>query len=260
MNNNNKQSNLSKYVVFSIIGMFFVISITYFIISAIGYANRFGSLEGDFVFNEKITTASSSEDSMRVYLVDYKIQETIDQLNVEYEKNTDDLINEVTRLKRISRGLKDNVIKAEIIFETSYKNLRESSRLFIKASTDLKNLKQESKDTEIEYLAQRDSLLNIQGTYNLKVATLIDMNTVLKTLVDDDGHFSFPKTENGEFLIYALRVIVAGEDITNVPAEMYYVFALTGKKINKYIWLTKVVIEEATYIKLDSSNMIDVFK
>ncbi|MCH8286818.1 hypothetical protein IIB79_09870, partial [candidate division KSB1 bacterium] len=184
----------------------------------------------------------------------------LDSLDVYYEKNVALLDESIDLLKIEVETLVKIAREEELIFDASFRGIDPSNRLYIENKDYLDKVIGEKDRAEDLYREKRLQLIDEQSGYNGVIYELLKNKIVLKTIVDENGHFSFPKLENDDYYIYSLRILSGNKDITRVPSEMIHIYALSGDIIRKYSWMVRITVDEDTYIRLDSSNISQVFK
>ncbi len=224
------------------------------------YMNKWGRLEGDVTFEIDVRGTIAVPDSMKVFLIRGKIIPLLEDMNKEYNLNTLLLEDTVKVMKEKLKEHKENVIKEELKFQLAFGGRILNTADYRTAKGMLDKVIEDRKAYEEYYRGVRDELLKKQNYYNLGLGVLIDNNIILKARVDQYGHFIFDRVPNGEYLLYAIRVLAGDQDITNVPSDTYFAYALEGKLIKKFTWLQRLTVDEDTYIKLDRSNIQNVFK
>ncbi|MCP4723519.1 MAG: hypothetical protein GY863_00710 [bacterium] len=224
------------------------------------YLHKFGSLEGEIVFNLDEESSKVNPDSMKVFLISGKIGELLDAVVSDYDERYIALEDSVTMLDEQKEAATAKAYEEELSFRVAFGENVRQDRTYITAKNYLDGILKAKKDADELYKTKRDILLERQKNFNLYIGNLIDNNVVMKAEVDMDGKFKFPKVENGDYYLYALRVIAGEEDITDVPGDLYFIYALTGEAVRRYAWMTPLTVDEETTFRLDKTNMSNVFK
>lgn len=242
------------------IGLIIAFTISMLVYAIVYYAAMWGSLEGDIVFEFSEGPSELLEDTLYVFVVSSQIGPFLDSLDVYYEKNVALLDESIDLLKIEVETLVKIAREEELIFDASFRGIDPSNRLYIENKDYLDKVIGEKDRAEDLYREKRLQLIDEQSGYNGVIYELLKNKIVLKTIVDENGHFSFPKLENDDYYIYSLRILSGNKDITRVPSEMIHIYALSGDIIRKYSWMVRITVDEDTYIRLDSSNISQVFK
>jgi len=218
------------------------------------------SLVGEIVFDVPEETHIVSKEGLRIFLIKAVIEPVLDSLRVSFEKDIVLFEDSVHQMRRQLKELRKQVIEKQSRMRTMYGEIPVESRQYRKDKRDLDKQAVFRDSLEAVYSDKRERLIEFQRDYNNVIATLIDNKVLLKTEADENGRFEFPKVPRGEYFVYALRILAGSTDITHEPLEIYYQYALTAQQIRKYSWMYKIKVVRNTTIRLDSSNMTDVFK
>jgi len=245
------KSRLARYMVVLLI--FLVIIVIYL------QMNK-GSLEGDVVFQTPPGEKAPTVEGTRVFLLSASIGQVLDTLNIHYDSKVAFLEDTVTQIRQQIKKYRDIIREEEALFKISYGGRIIDSPQYRKNRQYLENLKAQHDSLDGEYSSKRERLVTQQSGYNGVIAGLLIDKVVLHTETDEKGHFIFPKVPQGAYYIYALRIMAGNEDITGQPSGAYYKHALSGDKVRKFSWLQKISVKKDSYIRLDASNMTDVYK
>jgi len=243
-----------------LIGFFIAFALSMLVYAISDFAAKWGSLEGDIVFDLSEVPAGNLEDSLYVFIISSEIGPFLDSLDVFYEKNISFLEDSIDFLKKEFEAKEIISREEELIFDASFRGINPSNRLYKENKAFLDQVVAEKDKAEDIYQEKRLQLIDEQVGYNSVIYELLMNKIVLKGKVDENGHFSFPKLENADYYIYALRILSGNKDITRVPKEMIHIYAFSGDAIRKYSWMVRITVDEETYIKLDNSNISQVFK
>ncbi len=224
------------------------------------YLNKFGSLEGEIIFNIDEASSRARPDSMKVFLISGKIGDLLNSVMSDYDARYKALEDSVIFLDEQKEAATAKAYEEELSFKMAFGDRVRQDRRYINAKNYLDEILKNKEDAGKLYKTKRDQLLERQKNYNLYIGNLIDNNVVMKSEVDGAGKFKFDKVENGEYYIYALRVIAGEEDITDVPGDLYFIYALSGNIVRRYSWMVPLTIDEKTTIRLEKSNMSRLFK
>jgi len=224
------------------------------------YITTWGSLEGDIVFEITADTPEIPTDSMYVFLISAEIEDSLDVLNNDYNKTWAPLEDTVTYFRQQVKEYTRHAREEEVLFNVTYGDIIKRTKLYLESKNYLDKVKADSDSVDALFAEKRDRLVEQQQDYNSAIAELIENKAIMKAETDNKGHFLFTKVRNDDYFIYAFRIVSGDKDITNIPADMYYIYALSGEAMRKYSWMFKITIHEDTYVKLDKSNMSQVFK
>ncbi len=224
------------------------------------YERNQTSLKGVVVFEHYPGTPEPDPSGLSVFILVESIGPELDTLNAHYEKDVsafEDSVNDI-RLNLNVLKLKINEEEALLKILFSDETSREFERERNKRVVD--GMIEEKETLEKNYEEKRLRLIRLQREYNGVIVNLIDRKVILKTETDESGMFDFQGVPKDIYYLYALRILAGDKDITSEPPGTYYMYALTAQKIIKYSWMLKVILDDDISIKLDYSNMADVFK
>jgi len=250
------QDRIMVVIIFTII--IFILYMLY--CSIFRYAHRWGNIEGDIIFTGQRGNTSLFYDSLYVFIIRPEFGTTLDSLERFYQQKVTPMEDTVAYLKRQEEIYIRQTREQELLFRVTAREQMKLTQLYESSKKYFDYIKAQEDSVKKLYDAKRNQLINQQSGYNKVIAQLINEKVYLKSEVDKNGHFKFRKLENGNYYIYALRIISGGKDVTHIPSYEYYLLALSKQDIKKYSWMFKMSVKENTYIRLDSTNMSYVFK
>ncbi|KPK95531.1 hypothetical protein AMJ80_05085 [bacterium SM23_31] len=242
------------------LALFIVFTAAFLSFAIYNYISKYGSLEGDVVFEFTTGSPDVASDSMYVFLISAQIETKLDSLEDDYNRMWAPLEDTVTYLREQVKVYTKHAQEEEVIFDLTYKDIVKRTELYRESKNYLDKVKAEKDSVDALFAEKLDRLITHQTRYNNKIAGWFNDKMQFKALVDKNGHFLFRKVPNEDYYIYALKIFAGNVDITNVPADMYYYYAFSGDAIRKYSWMFGITIKEDTYVTLDKSNMSQVFK
>ena len=244
----------------AVIGLVVVFGFVFLIFAIYIFMSRWGSLEGDIVFEDARGVSEVPSTDMYVFLLSDQIEPLLDSLNVIYNTNVAPLEDTVAYLRRGVEDYTNRAREEEVIFRLTVGNADPSTSVYRENRAYFDRVAAERDSIELLFDEKRKRLIEQQSGYNGVVEKLFENKMLFKAQVDEKGHFLFKKVSNDDYFIYTLKIVSGDEDITRIPADMYYLYALRGETIRKYSWMVKVSVDEKTYIRLDGSNMAEIFK
>ncbi|MFC1561620.1 hypothetical protein ACFL6I_23005 [candidate division KSB1 bacterium] len=219
-----------------------------------------GSLQGE-VHLEGISGLSDvSSEGMRVFLISGAVKPVLDSLYANYENSYSAFIDSVNRLRHDQRVMNERIVEEEALLKAVFGMEPPRTRQYLDNRKRIDDMIAAYENSKADYQSKRDMLITLQVGYNNVITTLIDNRVRLKTEVDAQGKFEFPRVPKEDYLVYALRILAGTTDITNEPQSTYYMHALSAQHIRKLSWMLPVTIEHDSFVRLDASNMFDVFK
>ena len=242
------------------LGIFIFCTIAFLSYAIYNYISTWGALEGDIVFEITADTPEISTEGMYVFLISPQIEDSLDILDNDYNRTWASLEDTIVYLRQRVKEYTRQAQEEEVLFNVTYGDIVKRTKLYQESKNYLDKVKADRDSVDALFAEKRDRLIKKQSDYNSVIASLIENKVIFKAEVDSTGHFPFPKIPNGDYFIYALRIFSGNIDITNIPADMYYFYALSGETMRKYSWMFKITINEDTYVKLDKSNMSQIFK
>jgi len=240
--------------------IFLIILVVFAGITFILYEYSKSSLTWIVVFDVPDKSAEISSEGLRVFIIRESIGPPLDSLYARYEANVAAFEDSVTTLRQDAHMKADRVREEEALLRTVFGDAPRTDRRYLQNRRVVDRLIAERDSLNREYNVKRKRLIELQSEYNSIIAQLIDAKVLLKTEADEQGRFEFPRVPRDNYYVYAMRVLAGDKDITNEPPGVYYMYALTAQRIRKFSWMLKVYIERNSFIRLDSSNMTDVFK
>lgn len=218
------------------------------------------SLSGVVIFDADPEQEFVSPESLRVFLIRASIGPPLDSLYIQYARNVGALEDSVVNMRSELQIIESRINEEEVLLRTLFGDIPSTDVRFRENREVIDSLQSQYDTIEKMYDVKRDRLIFLQSEYNSIIAQLIDTKILLEDVVDAEGNFDFPRVPRGDYYVYSMRVLAGDRDVTNEPIGTYYMHALTARQIRKYSWMQKVSVGRNSYIRLDSSNMTEVFK